>query len=135
MLYSLKNISKYFLALFAILLLNCSAMNVQMMDDVPEYLPSQKVKIISQVPDVPYQIIAKIELKGRADATVFELVEEIKEKAKELGADAIIPILEEHEQKEFEQVYDPWVGVYFGGRDLSNVVAKAYAIKFVDEEK
>ena len=93
------------------------------------------MKRSSLTTDVQYLIIAKIELKGRADATVFELVEEIKEKAKELGADAIIPVLDEHEQKELEQVYDPWVGVYFGGRDLSNVVAKAYAIKFVNEEK
>jgi hypothetical protein len=69
----------------------CSATSVAMLNDSVRYSPSTNVEILSAPPTKPYKAIAILETAGAANAPLPDLLESMRQRAKEIGADAVIP--------------------------------------------
>ena len=76
----------------------CVNTKVVILDESQKYAPSRSVQILERPPEQPYEVIAKLETSGGVGKTLPELLQNMREKAKEIGADAIIPTEEGREQ-------------------------------------
>jgi hypothetical protein len=76
------------------------------------YPPTQMVEVLLQKPDRPYVEIALLESEGLSEA---DLLNDAREKAKALGADAILRQTVERIYHEPTAVYDPFYDpLYYG---------------------
>ena len=87
-----------------VLFLGACAVNTRVIELNPahRFPPTQSVEILLQKPDRPYVEIALLEASGTSE---IELLEDAREKAKALGADAIV-------RDEIHRVYHPPVAVH-----------------------
>jgi hypothetical protein len=77
-----------------------------------QFPPSEHVAVLLQKPTRPHIDIALIESRGASEA---EMLNDAREKARALGADAIVKIEIDREYHEPVPVYDPWYGpAYYG---------------------
>jgi len=60
--------------------------------DSIKFPKSRFVEILDKKPDEPYVVIATLETKGGIGISLPEILEGMRNKAKEIGADAIIPL-------------------------------------------
>jgi hypothetical protein len=79
------------------------------------YPPTLTVEVLLQKPDRPYTEIALIESKGEVGASEADLLNDAREKAKALGADAIVRTEVDRIYHEPVPVYDPWYDPLFFG--------------------
>ena len=79
------------------------------------YPPSQAVEVLLHKPDRPYTEIALIESRGEVGASEVDLLNDAREKAKALGADAIVRTEVDRIYHEPVPVYDPWYDPLFFG--------------------
>ena len=79
------------------------------------YPPTQLVEVLLHKPDRPHTEIALIESKGEVGASEVDLLNDAREKAKALGADAIVRTEIERIYHEPFPVYDPWYDPLFYG--------------------
>jgi hypothetical protein len=108
----------------------CAATSVVMLDDSMRYPPSATVEILSTPPTKPYKAIAILETAGAANAPLPDLLESMRQKAKEIGADAVIPTGDASQRQPQGLIYNPWLGGYqtFGGGVLPKI--QGLAIKY-----
>jgi hypothetical protein len=100
----------------ALLLAACATVttHVVRLDPAVQYPPTQNVEVLLHKPQRPYVEIALIESRGASEA---ELLNDAREKAKALGADAIVRLEVERVYHPPVAVYDPWYDpFYFGYR-------------------
>lgn len=83
-----------------------------MRNDSIKFPKSRYVEILDQKPDQPHVIIATLETKGGMNVSLPEILEGMRKKAKEIGADAIIPTRDVSEYKAPGFIYNPWLGGY-----------------------
>ena len=96
--------------LIALLLLTgcATTTNVVLLDPGKQYPPTQTVQILLRPPSAPYVEIAKLESRGSIGEPEPAVIEDARERARELGADALL-ILESTAMYEPPAViYDPW---------------------------
>jgi len=89
---------RYFCSFFICLtlLLNaCVSSQVAMLDSSKSYPPTSHVEILLEKPTKQYKQIAIIEARGAEGHTDTQLLNSLVDKAKSIGADAIIPISKE----------------------------------------
>ncbi len=99
------------LALLALMLLaaGCSTMtSVVLLDPTKQYPPTQAVIILLKPPAEPYIEIAKLESRGIVGEPETALLEDAREKAAKLGADAIIVTETSSVYQPPVIFYDPW---------------------------
>ena len=135
----------------ALLLSACAAVSTQIVPLNPalQYAPTQSVEILLQNPTRPHVEIALLESRGFSEA---ELLNDAREKAKSLGADAIVRTNVERVDYPPVVVYDPWFDPFYFGYyryrpypmfhhpwaaqrvigGMSEYVLKARAIKYTD---
>ena len=77
-----------------------------------QFPPTQSVEILLQKPQRPYVEIALLESEGSSEA---DLLNDAREKAKALGADAIIRQDVERIYHQPATVYDPWYDPFYFG--------------------
>ena len=82
--------------------------SVVLLDPTKQYSPTQSVEILLKPPSKPYVEIAKLEAKGSAGQPETELLEDLREKARQIGADAIIVVDTSSVYHPPVIVYDPW---------------------------
>jgi len=68
----------------------CVRSSAVMLDGSPQYAPSSKVEVFFDPPNRPYKKIALIEGSGGLNVSHVRVIEDMKRKAQDLGADAII---------------------------------------------
>lgn len=83
-----------------------------MRDESIKFPKSRFVEILDHKPDKPYIVIATLETKGGLGVSLPEILEDMRKKAKEIGADAIIPTRDVSEYKAPGFIYNPWIGGY-----------------------
>jgi hypothetical protein len=113
-----------------LILSSCVTTSVVMTDNNLKYPPSQSVLFLSELPDKPYITIAILETKGYQGKSFPDLLENMREKAKRIGADAIIPTQEGVEKLQQGVIYNPWLGGYQTIGGGSNPILRGVAIKF-----
>ena len=114
--------------LSCLLLIGCTQTSVVLLDDSLRLAPSDNVRIIEQPPEESFQIIARLETRGAANQSIPPLLNQMREEAKKIGADAIIPVEERQEWQQQGLLYNPWLGGYqtIGGGNVP--IVTSYAI-------
>ena len=75
----------------AVLLAACgTTTSVVKLDPAQQYAPTENVQILLKPPDKPYLEIAKLESRGVVGEPEPQVLEDARERARELGADALI---------------------------------------------
>ena len=99
-------------AFFALLLLICGCVttSVVMLYESEKYPPTTSVAILSAAPERPCKAIAILEVTGPANTPLPDLLENMRKKAKDIGADAIMPTQDASQRQVQGHLYDPWLG-------------------------
>ena len=108
------NPSRCLVAVCALLLSGCATVATEVVQYNPavQYPPTQSVEVLLQKPARPHIEIALIEASGGSEA---ELLNTAREKARVLGANAIVKIETERVFHEPVPVYDPWYDPFYFG--------------------
>ena len=98
----------------ALLLSACASVNTRIVQFNPahQFAPTQSVEVLLQKPQRPYVEIALIESSGVSEV---ELLNDAREKAKALGADAIVRQETDRIYHEPVAIYDPWYDPFYYG--------------------
>lgn len=100
-------------AIICVLITNgCVSSKAVMRDDSVKFPKSRFVEILDQKPEEPHVVIATLETKGGLGVSLPEILEDMRTKAKEIGADAVIPTQDVSEYKTPGIIYNPWLGGY-----------------------
>ncbi len=95
--------------LFTALLAGCgTTTSVVMLDPARQYAPTGSVVILLKPPDKPYVEIAKLESRGVPGEPETSVLEDARERARQLGADAIIVQDSGAVYQPPLVMYDPW---------------------------
>ena len=100
---------------FTLLVSGCALVSthVVQLDPSRTYSPTQNVEVLLEKPKRPYAEIALIESRGELGVGEAELLNSAREKAKAVGADAIVRIDVEHLYHPPVAVYDPWADPFY----------------------
>jgi hypothetical protein len=98
----------------ALLVSACAAVTTHVVPLNPavQYPPTQNIEVLLQKPQRPHVEIALLESHGDSEA---ELLNDAREKAKALGADAIVRLETERLYHPPVAVYDPWYDPFYYG--------------------
>lgn len=98
------------------------------LDETSRYAPSQNVAVLVEPPSQPHEVISMLESRGAVRQTLPALLESMRERARQLGADAIIPTEELSEQQLQGLIYNAFLGGYqtIGGGRVP--ILRGYAI-------
>ncbi|HYC47659.1 MAG TPA: hypothetical protein VED01_19455 [Burkholderiales bacterium] len=98
----------------ALALCACATVSTQIVELNPaqKYPPTQSVEVLLQKPTRPHVEIALIESHGGSEA---EMLNDAREKARALGADAIVRTEAERQYHPPVAVYDPWFDPFWYG--------------------
>ena len=101
------------LVLWVVLLAGCATTtSIVLLDPSKKYPPTQSVQILLKPPAVPYVEIARLESKGLIGEPEPAVFDDARERARELGADAIIIIETTSMYEPPIVIYDPWPPYY-----------------------
>lgn len=102
-------------ALAAPVIFGCSAVSTRIvpLDPALTFAPSQRVEILLEKPPRQYTQIALLESRGMVGGGESELLEDAREKARALGADAIIRLEVEKTVQQPVAIYDPIYSPFF----------------------
>jgi len=101
-----------FLIFFSFFISGCATTSVLMLDESRQYPPSQFVAILNEYPSEPYIVIAQLETRGAIGTSLPQILASMRDEAKTIGADAIIPTEDVSEQQQMGLMYNPWLGGY-----------------------
>lgn len=104
----------YIIALVALLVAGCATVSTEIVQYKPavQYPPGESVEVLLQKPERPHLEIALVEARGGSEA---ELLNTAREKARLLGAHAIVKLETERVYHEPTPVYDPWYEPFYWG--------------------
>lgn len=119
-----------FALLISVLLSACAQTSAIMLDNTATYPPSDKVEILMTPPSRPYAEIAVLETAAPVGTPLTDLLENMRQKAKALGADAVIPTQDASERTPQQLFFNPWLGGYqtLGGQTAPRI--RGLAIKY-----
>lgn len=109
-------------------LLGCAQTSVVLLDESFKFSPSENVRILDEPPKEPYLVLARLETRGTAGQAIPSLLNLMRNEAKKIGADAIIPVDERQERQRQQIMYNQWLGGYqtIGGNSVP--IVTSYAI-------
>ena len=97
------------IVVLALFLAGCVATtSIVLLDPEKRYPPSRSVQILLKPPVRPYVEIAKLESKGMIGEPEPALLEDARERAREIGAEAIIVVETASIYQPPVVIYDPW---------------------------
>ena len=99
----------------AFLLAACSMVSTHVVQFDPSrtYTPTQNVEVLLEKPKRPYIEIALLESRGEIGVTEPQLLNDARDKARAVGADAIVRIDSERVYHPPVAVYDPWSDAFY----------------------
>lgn len=100
-----------------------------MRDDSIKFPKTRYAEILTEKPEKPHVVIATLETRGTRGISLPEILEDMRKKAKEIGADGIIPTQDVSEYQGSTFIYHPSLGAYLipGGKVP---VVRGYAIVY-----
>lgn len=109
----MKNLRSLFLSA-TLLLSACASVSTQVVrfDPALQFTPTQNVEVLLQKPVRPHVEIALLESRGTSEA---KLLNDAREKAAALGANAIVKLETERVYHQPVAVYDPWFEPFWYG--------------------
>jgi hypothetical protein len=123
----------YLLALLLMLIIaGCTSTSAVMLEGGVNYPPTKNVQILTQPPTRPFKQIAILETSGDVGTPMTDLLKNMRQKAANIGADAVIPTKNVSRQTKTGVIYNPWLGGYqtIGGGTFPAI--QGIAIKYTD---
>lgn len=101
--------------LLVLLAAGCATVSTEVvqLDPARNLAPTQNVEVLFEKPKRPYIEIALLESRGAVGTGEAELLNDAREKAKALGADAIVRVEAERIYHPPVAVYDPWYDPFY----------------------
>jgi hypothetical protein len=110
---NIRHLRHLFVAIAVLACAACTSVTrVVELNPAQKYPPTTHVDVYLQKPDRPHVEIALIESRGESEA---QMLNDAREKAAQLGADAIIRTQVHTEYHPPYAVYDPWYDPWFWG--------------------
>jgi hypothetical protein len=108
---------RHILIASALALAGCASVSTSIVELKPaeKYPPTQNVEVLLAKPGRPYTEIALLESRGEPGVPEADLLNDAREKARALGADAIVKLETERSYREPMALYDPWFEPYAFG--------------------
>lgn len=100
------------LGLVMLIMTGCATTSVVTHHKPAKHRPSTTANILSAPPARPYETIAILEAMGPINTPLADLLGSMRKKAKEMGADAILPAKGASQQNPPGLIYNPWPGGY-----------------------
>lgn len=97
------------------------------------YAPTDYVEVLTEAPEKPFDKIAMLETRAPSGTAMTYLINSLKQKAANLGADAVVITEDASEHQPQGVMYNPWLGGYqtTGGGTLP--IIRGLAIKYTGE--
>ena len=105
-----------------------------LLDETRQYPSTKNVHVINS-PFQPYHIIAELETYGYKDQTIPQLIDNMRNEAMSIGANAIIPTKENFHQFQIGTIFNPWIREYKSDGDKNISIIKGLAIVYDEEFK
>lgn len=118
--------------LIVLMLAGCAAMtDVTLMNTAKTYAPTTEVELLFEEPTRPFEVIAILDSRGNAGVSEMVVLNNMRDKAKQIGADALLPTGRSQIQHQQGVLYNPWLGGYqtIGGGTSSTL--RGVAIKYL----
>jgi hypothetical protein len=116
---------------FFFLISGCATTTATKVKEGCVFAPTTDVAVLPELPkDRPHVVIAILETAGSANMPLPELLDSMRQKGKELGADAVVALSGESTKSPVTLMYNPALGGYqtVGGYDMPKV--RGVAIKY-----
>jgi hypothetical protein len=99
----------------AALLVGCATVttHVVSLNPAQTFPPTQNVEILLEKPHRPYTSIGLLESRGEIGTSEAELLQDIRTKAQQLGAHAVVKLESERLYQPPTAIYDPWYDPLF----------------------
>ncbi len=93
----------------------CATVTTQVVNLNPAqtFPPSRNVEILLQKPQRPYTEVALLESRGEIGIPEADLLRDIRAKAEQIGADAVVRLNTEQLYQPPIALYDPWYDPFF----------------------
>ncbi len=116
-----------------LLMASCSTPHTTavMLNNSTTYSPTDNIEILMKPPQKPYIEMASME--SPEGFNIPDLLVEMKEKAKQLGADAILYINESIRHHPISATYNSIIGGYKSMEGVTYIRVKVVAIKYKEE--
>ena len=103
-------------------------------DENRQYPSTNNVNVINS-PFQPYHIIAELETHGYNDESISQLLDNMRNEAMSIGANAIIPTKENFQEFQIGTIFNPWIKEYksIGNQNVS--IVRGLAIVYNEELK
>lgn len=118
------------IVLSIVVLSGCAQTSVVLIDDTIKLSPSQSVLILDEPPSEPFKILARLETRGSQNQSIPPLLNQMRDEAKKIGADAIIPVEEREGLIRQQLMYNPWLGGYQTTGGNRYPIVTSYAIVY-----
>ena len=108
----------------------CITTSVVMMDPMTTYPTVSNTQLLVRDPGKSYKQIAVLESRGPVNTPLPDLLESMRQKGMEIGADAVLPTQDASQDNAPGIMYNPWLGGYQtlpGGR---LPVVRGIAVKY-----
>ena len=101
-----------------------------LVDPNAKLAPTSSVELVLSEPSRPYSVIGMVEAHGPVGTTDADLIDALREKAREIGANGIYVVGRADQQQQQQLMFNPWLGAYqtLGGGTLP--VLKAAALRW-----
>jgi hypothetical protein len=118
--------------LIVLLMAGCAATtDATLMKKGKTYPPTTEVEILFEKPTRPYEIIAILDSKGLAGVSEVVVLNNMRDKAMQIGADALLPTGRSQIQHQQGIMYNPWLGGYQSVGGGTSSTLRGFAIKWV----
>ena len=101
-----------FIGLVGLSFSGCATTSVLILDESKQYPSSKYTAILQDTPTEPYIVIAQLETRGTVGTSLPQILESMRDEAKTIGADAIIPTEDVSEKQQTGIICNPWLGGY-----------------------
>ena len=113
------------------ILINCSYLSFLQKESITyKFPPTENVEILLSKPSKPYITITTIESRGDLRSSLEDLFDNIKEKGKELGADAVIPTKKPNKDNKSSSDFDVFIVRHQNIAGVKVPILMGYAIKY-----
>lgn len=127
----MRKLIPLFIAVFLLICsAGCATTSVLIMDESKQYPPSKYVPILNAQPTEDYIVIAQLETRGPVGTSLPQILGSMRDEAKAIGADAIIPTEDVSEYQQPGVIYNPWLGGYQSLPSGKLPVIRGLAIKY-----
>lgn len=109
----MKSLLRTFAAVLLVgMLSGCVSTSVVMTESGKTYPPAVHTQLLFKLPDRAYKQIAILESRGAVGTPLPDLLENMRQKGQEIGADAVLPVQDASQENPQGLIYNPLLRGY-----------------------